>query len=564
MELEDLESILDDCLALSIPSNYLLRHYRSKHESLISFSNAHFYDNKLLTFPSPDDLNRKVTFEFVDGFYDKGKTRTNVNEAKAIIDYIKNHFQNKNPKSIGVVTFSQTQQNLIEDLLQKLFQEHPHLEEFSMNSEEPIFIKNLENVQGDERDIILFSVGYGPDEEGKVSMNFGPLNRDGGWRRLNVAVTRARYEMKVFSSLKGDQIDLNRTNAEGVKGLKNFLNFSEKGLMNQNLTVQNQNEKSIVSSIAQYLESHDLKVKTNIGTSDYKVDIGIIDPENESEYLLAILVDSENYFKISTTNDRELLAPNVLKGLGWNVFRIWTLDWIKNKEKIIIEIKTQLEQIKNNVKIKEEEISAIEIPINHLLSEVEHEEMISSSQPYVSADIIGLQNADSESIYFPENRHILKNQITEIIVTEAPISQNMLFKKILKLWNTSRAGAKLNNYLDEILNSIPNITTTETYQKFYWTENINPENISNYRDNSIEKRAIDDIAAEEISVAMMEIMRSNLSVNQDELIRLTAKQFGFLKVGAQIESVVKLCVEDLIGKGALRNVDGRITLIKRV
>ncbi len=558
MELEDLESILDDCLALSIPSNYLLRHYRSKHESLISFSNAHFYDNKLLTFPSPDDLNRKVTFEFVDGFYDKGKTRTNINEAQVIINFIKNHFENNHKKSIGVVTFSQTQQNLIEDLLQKLFQEKPHLEEFSINSEEPIFIKNLENVQGDERDIILFSVGYGPDEEGKVSMNFGPLNRDGGWRRLNVAVTRARYEMKVFSSLKADQIDLNRTNAEGVKGLKNFLNFSEKGLMNQNLTVQNQNEKSIVSSIAQFLESHDLKVKTNIGTSDYKIDIGIIDPENESEYLLAILVDSENYFKISTTNDRELLAPNVLKGLGWNVFRIWTLDWIKNKEKIIIEIKTQLGQIKNNVKIEEEENSAIEIPIKNILSEIEHENKTSSCQPYISAEVFPTKDANSESIYFPENRSLLKNQITKIIETEAPISQNMLLKKILKLWNTSRAGTKLSIYLDEILNSIPNVTTTETYQKFYWTEVIKPKNLSNYRDNSVEKRAIDDIAVEEISIAMMEIMQSNLSINKDELIRVTAKQFGFLKVGAQTETVIKYCIDDLVTKNLLAENEGRI------
>ena len=558
MELEDLESILDDCLALSIPSNYLLRHYRSKHESLISFSNAHFYDNKLLTFPSPDDLNRKVTFEFVDGFYDKGKTRTNINEAQVIINFIKNHFENNHKKSIGVVTFSQTQQNLIEDLLQKLFQENPHLEEFSINSEEPIFIKNLENVQGDERDIILFSVGYGPDEEGKVSMNFGPLNRDGGWRRLNVAVTRARYEMKVFSSLKADQIDLNRTNAEGVKGLKNFLNFSEKGLVNQNPVVQNQNETSIVSSIAQFLETHDLKVKTNIGTSDYKIDIGIIDPENESEYLLAILVDSENYFKISTTNDRELLAPNVLKGLGWNVFRIWTLDWIKNKEKIIIEIKTQLGQIKNNVKIEEEENSAIEIPIKNILSEIEHENKTSSCQPYISAEVFPTKDANSESIYFPENRSLLKNQITKIIETEAPISQNMLLKKILKLWNTSRAGTKLSIYLDEILNSIPNVTTTETYQKFYWTEVIKPKNLSNYRDNSVEKRAIDDIAVEEISIAMMEIMQSNLSINKDELIRVTAKQFGFLKVGAQTETVIKYCIDDLVTKNLLAENEGRI------
>jgi len=200
LEFEDLESILDDCLALSIPSNYLLRHYRSKHESLIAFSNMNFYEGKLMTFPSPDDLNQKVTFEYVAGYYDKGKSRTNRNEAQAIIDYIERHLRSQDKKSLGVVTFSQTQQSLIEDLLQKLFQQHPSLEEYAMQSEEPIFIKNLENVQGDERDIILFSVGYGPDESGRVSMNFGPLNRDGGWRRLNVAVTRARYEMKIFSS----------------------------------------------------------------------------------------------------------------------------------------------------------------------------------------------------------------------------------------------------------------------------------------------------------------------------------------------------------------------------
>lgn len=559
MELEDLESILDDCLALSIPSNYLLRHYRSKHESLISFSNAHFYDNKLLTFPSPDDLNRKVTFEFVDGFYDKGKTRTNINEAQAIIAYIKNHFQSKNKKSIGVVTFSQTQQNLIEDLLQELFQENQHLEEFSMNSEEPLFIKNLENVQGDERDIILFSVGYGPDEDGKVSMNFGPLNRDGGWRRLNVAVTRARYEMKVFSSLKGDQIDLNRTNAEGVKGLKNFLNFSEKGMMNQDMTLRNQNEKSIVTSIAHFLESHGLKTQTNIGTSDYKVDIGIIDPDNQHEYLLAILVDSENYFKVSTTNDRELLAPSVLKGLGWNVFRIWTLDWIKNKDKIVAEIKTLLEQIKNNVKIQEEEIAEVEITVKNSLSEIEDEEIISSGQPYISAEFPSNPGANSESVYYSENKDLLRSQIIKIIDTEAPISQNVLFRKILKLWN-SRAGAKLTGYLDEILNSIPNITSTEKDQKFYWSENTKPENISVYRDNSIEKRAVEDIAPDEISVAIMEIMQSNLSVEKDELIRITARLFGFLKMNVQIETVINSCFQELISKGLLEENTGRIVL----
>jgi hypothetical protein len=210
MDVEDLESILDDCLSLSVPSKYLLRHYRSKHESLIAFSNVNYYENKLLTFPSFDDLNRKVKHHPVKGFYDKGKTRTNKFEADEIVQYIKTHYSDskKRKLSVGVVTFSQTQQNLIEDKLQKLFMSDPKLEEFANESNEPLFIKNLENVQGDERDIILFSVCYAPDEEGKMSMNFGPLNRDGGWRRLNVAVTRARYEMHIFVTLQTDQIDL--------------------------------------------------------------------------------------------------------------------------------------------------------------------------------------------------------------------------------------------------------------------------------------------------------------------------------------------------------------------
>lgn len=559
-ELEDLESILDDCLALSIPSNYLLRHYRSKHESLISFSNAHFYDNKLLTFPSPDDLNRKVTFDFVDGFYDKGKTRTNKNEAEAIIEYIKNHLENQNIKSIGVVTFSQTQQSLIEDLLQKLFQENPHLEEFAINSDEPIFIKNLENVQGDERDIILFSIGYGPDEDGKVSMNFGPLNRDGGWRRLNVAVTRARYEMKVFSSLKGDQIDMNRTSSEGVLGLKNFLNFSEKGLVCQNSNQTVSQQKLMVNAVAKTLEENGLKIKTNIGTSEYKIDIGIIDPENESEYLLAILLDSENYFNIHTTNDRELLVPNVLKGLGWNVFRIWTLDWIKNKEKIVEGIHAEIKKIKTQVKEKTEEIVELKTAEKVYLSEVSEVEKPSKMTSYVAADLKPEANANSESIYHFENRQTLLSQLKTIIDTESPISQNTLFRKILKLWNTSRAGGKLNTYLLETLASIPNIQTTESYQKFYWSENSQPQNLDFYRDNSTEKRLIDEIAPEEISVAIMELMHSNLSLNKEELVRAVCKTFGFSKVGSQIDAVVKFCVEDLIGKGLLMEVDGRIGL----
>lgn len=564
VEMEDLESILEDCLALSIPSNYLLRHYRSKHESLISFSNKNFYDNKLLTFPSPDDQNQKVTFQFVEGFYDKGKTRTNKNEASAIIDYIKKHLSSGNKKSIGVVTFSQTQQTLIEDLLQKLFLENPKLEEFAMNTEEAIFIKNLENVQGDERDIILFSIGYGPDEDNKISMNFGPLNRDGGWRRLNVAVTRARYEMRVFSSLKGDQIDLKRTKSEGVKGLKDFLNFAEKGNIALHLSSENESKASLIGSIARHLEKAGFTVKKNIGTSDYKIDLGILHPEKENEYILGILVDGDNYFNIHTTNDRELLAPNVLSALNWNVFRIWTLDWLKNKDRIIAEIQENIEKLKKQIKETGTlaPILTIEpIESTNTLIKVENSASHRLRIPYKNAILEGAVWANSESIYFSENRPLLIQQFKEIVSTEAPISKSYLFRKIMKLWNTSRAGAKLNAYLTEIVDNIPTIFKNETHQVFYWSESVTSDNLQEYRDNSLEKRAIDDISQEEIKLAIMEVMELNLSLSKEDLLRATAKTFGFMKVGNQIEQIISAALEALMLTNKVKLKDNRINLV---
>jgi len=228
----DLESILEDCLALGMPQDHLLWHYRSRHESLIAFSNRHFYENKLLTFPSPSERQSSVKWHPVEGFYDRGRTKQNRAEAEAVIEEITRRLKDAEHagRSIGVVTFNSIQQTLIEDLLDDAYRSDPELEQAAARLYEPIFIKNLENVQGDERDVILFSIGYGPDAAGKVVLNFGPLNREGGWRRLNVAVSRARHEMHVFSTLRADHLDVSRTRAEGVSALRSFLEYAEKGV----------------------------------------------------------------------------------------------------------------------------------------------------------------------------------------------------------------------------------------------------------------------------------------------------------------------------------------------
>ena len=326
--LEDLESILDDCLALTLPSKHLMWHYRSRHESLIAFSNNRYYDNKLLTFPSPDDRQTRIAYQHVKGLYDRGASRQNKEEAQAVVDEIKARLEDpaKAKLSIGVVTFNTNQQSLIEDRLNAMFIKHPHLEKIAMGSHEPIFVKNLENVQGDERDVILFSIGYGADKEGKVTMNFGPLNRDGGWRRLNVAVSRARHEMKVFSTLTSGQIDLNRTSAAGVSGLKDFLEYVEKGKLISCNSDQAEKSDGFVESVAEELRKYGYEVKTDIGKSGYKIDLGIVNPEKPDSYILAVICDGYNYSS-RCARDREIIQMEVLRGLGWNIYRLWAMDW---------------------------------------------------------------------------------------------------------------------------------------------------------------------------------------------------------------------------------------------
>lgn len=328
VNIDDLDSILDDCMSLSMPSRYLSWHYRSRHESLIAFSNTNFYDGRLITFPSVDDQDRRVSFQHVDGIYDFGRTRSNKLEAKAIVDEVVKRLESQPELSIGIVAFSKVQSSLIEDMLTDTLAKHPELEKIAFGAErETLFVKNLENVQGDERDVILFSVGYGPDKNGKVSMNFGPLNQQGGERRLNVAVSRARYEMKVFSSLYAHQIDLQRTNALGVVGLKNFLAYAESGILPMPMAQLTEvTPDPLIMKIADRLRAEGKQVDVNVGRSKFKIDIAVVDPQDSTRYTTAYISDGTRYYATPTARDRDIVQPAVLKSLGWNVDRIWTPD----------------------------------------------------------------------------------------------------------------------------------------------------------------------------------------------------------------------------------------------
>jgi len=345
-EYDDMDSILDDCIALTMPAHHLTWHYRSRHESLISFSNTNYYDGKLMTFPSADDRTSHVEYVAIEGTYDKGATRSNRREAEAIVEEIIRHYTSDQALSLGVISFSKVQQTLIEDLLLERLKGHPSLEKKLYGGEEPLFVKNLENVQGDERDVILFSVGYGPDKNGNVSMNFGPLNISGGERRLNVAVSRARQRMKVFSSMHAEQIDLSRSQALGVKGLKNFLYFAEHGHQPGFASQQPSETFSggLPTLIAEQLRAKGYQVDTYVGRSSFRVDLAVVDPLNPSRYLMGILCDGKNYYATPTARDREIVQPSVLRGLEWNIERVWSVDWLENPEAVIAEITLKLKQ----------------------------------------------------------------------------------------------------------------------------------------------------------------------------------------------------------------------------
>ncbi|MEO6994613.1 MAG: DUF4011 domain-containing protein [Lacunisphaera sp.] len=337
-EHKDLESILDELMTNGLRHKRLQWHYRSRHESLITFSNRQYYENDLLTFPSPDAGHGGVRFKYLpEARYDKGKSRTNRGEAVALVDdLVARLLKTDGPRrSYGVVTFSQAQQKLVEDLLDQKRREHPEIERHFGDEPpvegEPVFVKNLESVQGDERDVIMFSICYGPDETGKISMNFGPLNRDGGERRLNVAVTRAKHEVLVYSGLHADQIDLTRTRAKGVRDLKYFLDYADRGpkALAAATTASGQVEadSEFEKMIADRIRKAGYEVHHQVGCSGYRIDLAVVDPTAPGRYLLGIECDGATYQRAATARDRDKLRQLILEGLGWKLHRIWSTDW---------------------------------------------------------------------------------------------------------------------------------------------------------------------------------------------------------------------------------------------
>ena len=337
---KDMESILDECLACNIPALNLNWHYRSKSESLIAYSNNQYYEQKLTTFPAPRTQDNAVHYHHVKGIYEPGSSkRINLAEATALVAHVVETLRNPDfryteASSIGIVTFNTQQQALIEDLLEAERAKDESLEPyFAENNPEAVFVKNLENVQGDERGVIYFSTTFGRDAKGKMSMNFGPLNLMGGERRLNVAITRARTAMHVFTSMMPEDIDLSRTRARGAADLRGFLDYARRGAaayLELQQGIRLPEKDSLIARLTADLGARGWKCHTNVGVSDYRIDIAVEHPEAPDTVLAGIATDGYSYAAANTARDRDVLRHSVLHILGWRLLRVWAIDWWRN------------------------------------------------------------------------------------------------------------------------------------------------------------------------------------------------------------------------------------------
>ena len=598
---EDLESILDECRAAGLPTLSLKWHYRSRHESLIAFSNHWFYNDSLITFPSPVTDDKAVRFHYVpDGIYELGGARVNRPEARALVAEVVRRMRDpivqQQRLSIGIVTFNAEQQRLIEDLLDNERRADPSLEPwFAEDANEPLMVKNLENVQGDERDIIYFSVTFGPDQTRRISMNFGPLNREGGERRLNVAITRARREMHIFSSLRAEQIDLSRTQSEGVKLLKRFLEYAEHGVRAfaaMGPISVGGIESPFEAAVASALRRRGWEVHTQVGVSAYRIDLGVVDPDAPGRYLAGVECDGATYHRSATARDRDKLREAVLRGLGWEIIRVWSTDWwsdpdgalerLDRRLRVLLE---QARQARSRRDVSDEPAQrsgppeqaepvgrVVEVAFSSgVLKELASGQPLKPHQRPVDAPLGGLFKSfavspepsgmaaalpqtqprkytlavyteadlrdivgNPERFFESDYTSTLRLLIDSVIQQEGPIRDELLVRRIARVHGFQRAGSRIRDRILAVARRHA-VMTREDVGTFFWPSKEAQATWSVFRQPPPgDARMVEDIPMEELRALYGLVTEMGLS-GEDALRRMAA-MCGINRLGSNVRS----------------------------
>ncbi|MBH0236464.1 DUF3320 domain-containing protein [Methylobrevis albus] len=558
---KDLESILDEAKASGIPVRDLRWHYRSRSESLIAFSNHHYYENRLVTFPSPAVDDKAVFLRKVaNGVYDRGKSRTNRIEAEAVAREAVTRMKGwlalpeKSRPTLGVITFNSQQQSLILDLLDAARRDDPALEWFFAEERiEPAIVKNLENVQGDERDVILFSITFAKDAAGKLAMDFGALNRSGGERRLNVAVTRARQELLVFSGITADLIDPSRTKAVAVRHLKTFLDYAERGAIA--LPAEDRGsvggfESPFEEAVAAELARRGWDVVPQIGISGFRVDLGVRHPDLPGAYLAGIECDGATYHGSATARDRDKVREQVLRGLGWNILRVWSTDWWfdaigcaarlhagldallaesrarRDAEQTNIEVHWDMgHEVEDIPEIRDEDaiVPVAEAPPPAVVAAAERVAIEGPGAPaeaqlraapsapapvgedaaqlYRITDLSGFA-ADPDAFHELRYRNILQAMIDAVMETESPLRTDVLAQRISRVHGWLRTGGRIRERIELHLKTLDR--TQESSGEFVWKPG-SVSDIAAYRPPATEeaRRPVADIPLAELAAVAL-------------------------------------------------------------
>jgi hypothetical protein len=574
----DLESILEECIGANLPTMKLSWHYRSRHESLIAFSNYRYYDGGLVTFPSPVTNDRAVSFHHVhEGQYEKGGARTNKGEAKALVSDLVGRLKStgfrESGLTIGVVTFNAEQQSLIEDLLDDARRKDPSIEPFFLETQlEPVFVKNLESVQGDERDIMYFSITYGPGIDGNVSMNFGPMNRQGGERRLNVAITRARQELRVFSSLRPEQMDLSRTQALGVRDLKHFLEFAERGARALGEAIAGSVggfDSPFEQAVSEALTQKGWTLHPQVGVSAFRIDLGVVDPDAPGRYLAGIECDGATYHRSATARDRDKLREQILRGLGWEILRIWSTDWWIDMSSTVGKVHELLEGLLIKQRAKRREAEEAEIAALEAIAQAKTKsdstigasppvvpaeskeaslskraEMAQEARPaiyardsrndgsdeslygfFVEADLTATDYSIEPDIFFDATYDArLLLMIEHVVRVEGPVRDEVLARRIARAHGWSRTGARIQDRVVSLAKHHYR-DSAESVGTFFWPKDGSEEVGTRFRrPPEGATRAVDEIALGELAALALEM--KTMGRDQDSGIPAMAKELG--------------------------------------
>jgi very-short-patch-repair endonuclease len=559
---EDSESILEEFISAGAAQSRLKWHYRSTHESLINFSNVSFYDSDLYTFPSPETETARngLQFEFVqDGVYEgKGLNQIEARRvADAVVMFAKEQLQRKERgekmQSLGVGTFNLRQQLAIQDELEQRRRNDPSIDPFFVRGvHEPFFVKNLENIQGDERDVIFLSVTYAKANDGKLRYNFGPLNAENGWRRLNVLTTRARNCMRVFSSIRGDDINPAAASSPGPRLLREFLQYAERGHLESVIATRKADADSLLEQdVLNELTRRGVTLVPQVGVAGYRIDFGVLDENTPGRFICGIECDGVTYHASESARDRDRLRQQVLEARGWTILRVWSTDWFKDRQGQIQRLLSLIEESRKRV--REEAAAETEAREHRAREAVAIIESASVVEPYQRPVASTYQFTPTDGAHAPADFSAIPlgeiaKTVVLVIETESPIHRIDLLTRVAGIWGF-KAGPRIQQRVLSICESLEQDTVIERRDEFYWS--ISAAGQCQFRSRTGTRIPGDRIASEEYQQAIVSILSKGHTFARHQLINEVRSVFGFSRTGPVLDEAINSAIDALLSENKI-------------